>query len=744
MRKNIVLLCCLLGILAKAQTREFEVNFATASATLDSEEINKLNHFLQSLPVPPKQCTVAVAGHTDNVGDIAYNAVLSNNRANVVADFFKSKGFPDERILTSGRGEVHPIASNESEKGKAKNRRVKIIVSLDLLKVNDIGGIQLKEAIYKIDPDTKQTVTYKSGTKIHIPENAFVDEKGKAVDGEVNLTYIEYRDPIDFILGNIPMDHGDGHFNSGGMYKILAYKDGKPVYLKKGKTIDIDFALTGDLPDLNFYSYDTITKKWTELRKLNDKNSEIDEIDGKSDTIASVQKATISNGIFYFNDQNQICGMKECDAVSKMVNSGIDFAKSKNSLYHKMVHFDQYKDSIIAANRKRNDSIFKQSGKILTPGAEKSIKDYELKIAEEKAQLQKIPQRIKKTIPYFLVSRIKNKSAILLKITLKAIYNIETVDYGRTKWSYIGSQPLDEGLFKTKWDFCEITGDNNDYTASLKNASGTKTINHLKIITESPDINALVTSLNNADEIQKAKLDKLEATKIKLTNDICSHYRQIDQLRDVSSNWDSCNIEDQQKIMSCFWEMNKKYMTVAEQTLSLEGWLQFFDSNKTTMAARYLGIDVNNECRKIAEAAIERQKQMNNAYKNSIAVTQSLSISSLGIYNCDQVARLREPLIVNANYRDENGKPLNPLFIYLVNNRINGILRYDGRIGYSPGHFAYSPTSKNTLLAFDGNGSYIINAEDFRKTTKEKKANFTFIMKKIKAVEDRTELTALF
>lgn len=72
--------------------------------------------------------TVQVIGHTDNTGEAGYNQGLSERRANAVADVLMRGGVAFERIETFGRGEDRPVASNLTEEGRARNRRVEIVI----------------------------------------------------------------------------------------------------------------------------------------------------------------------------------------------------------------------------------------------------------------------------------------------------------------------------------------------------------------------------------------------------------------------------------------------------------------------------------------------------------------------------------------------------------------------------------------------------------------------------------------
>ncbi|WP_230480960.1 OmpA family protein [Sphingomonas sp. Leaf21] len=73
-----------------------------------------------------KQTYIDVYGHTDSTGSDAYNQTLSERRAVAVADYLASRGVQPARIGTRGFGKTQPIASNDTEEGRAANRRVEI------------------------------------------------------------------------------------------------------------------------------------------------------------------------------------------------------------------------------------------------------------------------------------------------------------------------------------------------------------------------------------------------------------------------------------------------------------------------------------------------------------------------------------------------------------------------------------------------------------------------------------------
>jgi len=104
----------------------FDYNSATIKATFYSP-LGKIADVINRYP----QTQIVVAGHTDSVGTEQYNLDLSLRRANAVADYLISQGVQRFRLGTEGRGELEPIASNETATGRAQNRRVEIYVVPD-------------------------------------------------------------------------------------------------------------------------------------------------------------------------------------------------------------------------------------------------------------------------------------------------------------------------------------------------------------------------------------------------------------------------------------------------------------------------------------------------------------------------------------------------------------------------------------------------------------------------------------
>jgi len=102
--------------------------FATNKATFRQEAQPELEKFAARARNVSSVEAVQITGHTDNTGSADYNQKLSEQRAATVKDFLVKNGIDPSKITILGKGESTPIADNATKEGRAKNRRVEIMV----------------------------------------------------------------------------------------------------------------------------------------------------------------------------------------------------------------------------------------------------------------------------------------------------------------------------------------------------------------------------------------------------------------------------------------------------------------------------------------------------------------------------------------------------------------------------------------------------------------------------------------
>ncbi len=101
--------------------------FATDSSSLSDTSRSSLDEVGGVLGEYPKTAVV-VQGHTDSTGSPEHNQDLSERRARSVASYLTASGVASERLSTLGHGEEAPVASNDTESGRAQHRRVDVML----------------------------------------------------------------------------------------------------------------------------------------------------------------------------------------------------------------------------------------------------------------------------------------------------------------------------------------------------------------------------------------------------------------------------------------------------------------------------------------------------------------------------------------------------------------------------------------------------------------------------------------
>ncbi len=159
------------------------------------------------------------------------------------------------------------VSCNNTEKNHAENEVVeKSIFSLPF------SDIQIQTTSYQLSNETDTVLAYKTGTKIKIPKNAFLDKEGNPVAGDVELNYREFTNPFDIYLGGVPMLYSDSTgtaqvFETAGMFEINASAEGEPVFPNPDNKIQVQMNSFEKGNEYNVYQLDTVSGKWTYLGK---------------------------------------------------------------------------------------------------------------------------------------------------------------------------------------------------------------------------------------------------------------------------------------------------------------------------------------------------------------------------------------------------------------------------------------------------------------------------------------------
>jgi len=104
-----------------------DLKFESNSTRLTADSVPTVKSLTTVLKAYPA-VTVALEGYTDSTGDPSANKKLSLDRADAVKDIMVKDGIAESRVTAEGRGDENPVASNDTEQGRAMNRRLELVV----------------------------------------------------------------------------------------------------------------------------------------------------------------------------------------------------------------------------------------------------------------------------------------------------------------------------------------------------------------------------------------------------------------------------------------------------------------------------------------------------------------------------------------------------------------------------------------------------------------------------------------
>lgn len=120
----------------KVTMPESVVNFAFDSSELTATAKTNLDKLAEVLTNNP-DTNINIYGHTDSKGTDEYNQSLSERRANSVKNYLMSKGVASSRLFAMGVGEKEPVATNDTDAGRAQNRRVEFAITANQEMIKD-------------------------------------------------------------------------------------------------------------------------------------------------------------------------------------------------------------------------------------------------------------------------------------------------------------------------------------------------------------------------------------------------------------------------------------------------------------------------------------------------------------------------------------------------------------------------------------------------------------------------------
>lgn len=267
MKTLLLMLLTITSLLTFGQKKTF-VFFKTGESSISANYKQRLDSLVRELT--GKEYEVQLSGHTDSIGSINSNNILSGNRVNSVANYLQNKGILKSNISSKYFGETNPLFSESSESQRAKNRCVEIIVIYKTIKTtaqtspanSDSGKVVIKV----FENDT--TLYFANGTIIEFEAETFFPHKIK----DIQLNVTEIFTTCDMLNNNTVTRSTNGDcLTSAGMLYISPTFEGIDIQPNLGKVVKIKIPIVNGIYDKSMTLYagvkDTTTNElvWKEI-----------------------------------------------------------------------------------------------------------------------------------------------------------------------------------------------------------------------------------------------------------------------------------------------------------------------------------------------------------------------------------------------------------------------------------------------------------------------------------------------
>jgi hypothetical protein len=511
-----------------------------------------------------------------------------------------------------------------------------------------IQGLDVVRELNTINPAVENVLTYPSGTRILVPQNAFMDANGKPVSGNVTFSYREFRDPVDFLVSGIPMKYDSGgtvsNFESAGMFELYASAGNEPLKLMPGKQIKMDFVATSEDSTYNFYSYNDSTGNWEYKGKPQAQRKD-----------EKIKAKVLSDAYMQY----------------RWLLQSRPLRKDSTGLNLRFESFDYLYTCRLDTNYRNKVFRYGEGGK------------------HHSRRLTNLVR---------IVRVRKNKQGeIVFKVKFDSEAHPEMQVFNNLYFLLADNVSINE----FKKEFCN----KKFYNDIRVYRSGDGIELKLKGIKIFKSINAELVTMNDKGEIKAAKdaRNRMKQYDAQLKRKARDFKRGR---RDVYCYEPPVFITDPLELSMYAFNETKKYMSKEESKMDYNTWICYFNQV------------MENERLAVSNAEVSQEN-----------LVRSLQLDNMGIFNCDQIQRLQNPVEIFASYNKLNNGKLSPESIYIIDKKINAVLQYNGYRGYGPDKIAFSnnPDAQNVLLAINKDGTMAIyRPENFKENTFTDKTKFTF------------------
>ncbi len=289
---------------------------------------------------------------------------------------------------------------------------------------------------------------------------------------------------------------------------------------------------------------------------------------------------------------------------------------------------------------------------------------------------------------------------------MNAFYNMEWVAEGYTQTQQLRK----EFSGKTGFSDIRIVKNGDGFIMELKSYAG---IYSLKVHPVQKTSKGVVTMKDNGRTRYKIYSSMLSIRERKFNK----------RLEDGALDYNEIVANDPGQRRYLAWVQSKHAMNRKETAMNFDAWLAAYE-----------------------EAIAAERKEVLEEEASADGIIRSLQLDGFGIFNCDQVFRLKDPILVKANYQGKDAQRFAANRTYLVDDKINAVLTYTPNEDGTP--VSFSPYSNNRLMAVNDDGTVVIyTPEQFRQDNFRDKSSHTFKMTepdtKVSSVADVRKLLGL-
>gem|GEM_PF-2829652 len=482
-----------------------------------------------------------------------------------------------------------------------------------------VPGSDVSRVYYSSPTERCDTLIYRrSGTRMIIPDNAFLDKSGQPVNGDVLIDYREFRDPLDFIVSGIPMSfqQEDGtpvFFSSAGMLEINASQNGEEIFLAPGKNIQVDFVSTDSSETYDFFTYNDTSGSWDQVDSA--PLSRPRQLNTMPYTKAVGQYLALMNG--YFDNQDTVRFDNRFNQHSHRY-----LQKKGNGKWETGAHFGRTAISVDKTMRVR---------------------------------------RIRKTREGEVVFTIETNSQLHPEMQLFSTFewrSDEPLSAKETR-SILGA--------KTKFNDIRVKAEGSGVTFTFKGNSKFTEFSATPVIKQKKEKGyEYVPQKVKIKEYNK----RLNHRRMRINKPITKYFKQKTkiELKKKRRNW--ANLEF--------------FMTANEAAMSFDS----FDAYANACKADYV---------KIQDSSAATQDQF----------MRTLSLTVMGLHNCDVLRTLESPKSVLATYKDENNNPIKSVGTFVVMPSVNSIIAYGNTIEQGAQRLQLDKSMNSTIIVISDDGKYL-------------------------------------